>query len=369
MTVRNPIGPSAAAATASTAVSAVASAAKIAAVIAAALMFGVAGASLPAARAADTSFASIVSEVQPKVVKIYGAGGVQGLEAYQSGFLISSEGHILTSWSYVLDTDGDGVVVILDDGRRFMAKTVGADPKLEIAVLKIDAKDLPFFKLDDAIAIETGSRVLAFCNLFNVATGNESVSVLHGVVTAKTPLSARRGAFETTYGGTVYVLDAMTNNPGATGGVLTDRRGRIVGILGKELKNSLNNTWLNYAVPIAELDAAVDDILAGKVRPRSASAQANVKKPKNSLTLKLLGVTLVPDVLAKTPPYVDRVTPGSAAAKAGLKADDLVLYVNERAIASCKVLIDEMTFIDRDDEVRWLVQRGQQLIELTLSVD
>ena len=368
MTVRHPIGPFAAAATASTAVSAAASAVRIAAVFAATLVFGLAEAST-AARAADTSFASVVSEVQPKVVKIYGAGGVQGLEAYQSGFLISSEGHILTAWSYVLDTDGDGVVVILDDGRRFMAKTVGADPKLEIAVLKIDAKDLPFFKLDDAIAIETGSRVLAFCNLFNVATGNESVSVLHGVVTAKTPLSARRGAFETTYGGTVYVLDAMTNNPGATGGVLTDRRGRIVGILGKELKNSLNNTWLNYAVPIAELDAAVDDILAGKVRPRSASAQANVKKPKNSLTLKLLGVTLVPDVLAKTPPYVDRVTPGSAAAKAGLKADDLVLYVNERAIASCKVLIDEMTFIDRDDEVRWLVQRGQQLIELTLSVD
>ena len=51
------------------------------------------------------SFATSIDRVQPKLVKIYGAGGFRGLEAYQSGFLISSEGHVLTVWSYVLDTD------------------------------------------------------------------------------------------------------------------------------------------------------------------------------------------------------------------------------------------------------------------------
>ena len=62
---------------------------------------------LSAAEPADrtTSFAQVVERVQPKMVKIYGAGGVRGLEAYQSGFLISSEGHILTVWSSVLDSD------------------------------------------------------------------------------------------------------------------------------------------------------------------------------------------------------------------------------------------------------------------------
>ena len=92
-----------------------------------------------AARAdgADASFAAVAREVQPKIVKIYGAGGLRGLEAYQSGMLISAEGHVLTVWSYVLDSDD--VTVVLDDGRRFTAKLVGADPLTEIAVLKIDA--------------------------------------------------------------------------------------------------------------------------------------------------------------------------------------------------------------------------------------
>src|SRR5688572_20293208 len=85
--------------------------------------------------ASDTSYADIIAQVQPKMVKIYGAGGLSGLEAYQSGFLISAEGHILTVWSYVLDTEF--VKVTLDDGRSFPATLVGADPRTEIAVLKI----------------------------------------------------------------------------------------------------------------------------------------------------------------------------------------------------------------------------------------
>ena len=65
---------------------------------------------------ADTSFADIIAGVQPRIVKIYGAGGLRGLEAYQSGFLISAEGHILTVWSYVLDTEE--IQVTLNDGRH-----------------------------------------------------------------------------------------------------------------------------------------------------------------------------------------------------------------------------------------------------------
>ena len=241
------------------------------------------------------------------MVKIYGAGGVAGLEAYQTGFLISAKGHVLTVWSYVLDSDV--VTVTLDDGRRLDAQLVGSDPRLELAVLKVSAEDLPHFKLDEAVELQVGDRVLAFSNLFGVAVGGESTSVQHGSVTAKTQLSARRGAFETPYRGNVYVLDAMTNNPGAAGGALTNRQGVLAGLLGKELRNALNNTWLNYAIPVADLHAAVDDMLAGKTRRRSESETA--KKPAQPWTLSLSGVTLVPPVLAKTPPFADRVRPGS----------------------------------------------------------
>ncbi|MEX0711264.1 MAG: trypsin-like peptidase domain-containing protein, partial [Pirellulales bacterium] len=126
------------------------------------------------------SFAGVIQEVQPKIVKIFGAGGFRGLEAYQSGFLISPEGHLLTAYSYVLDSDV--IAVTLDDGRRFDATLLGADPRMELALLKIDARGLPHFDLAQAATAEAGSRVLAFSNLFGVATGDEPASVQHGTV-------------------------------------------------------------------------------------------------------------------------------------------------------------------------------------------
>src|SRR4051794_2972079 len=182
---------------------------------------------------AATSFAPVIAQVQPKIVKIYGAGGFNGLAHYQSGFLISSDGLVLTAWSYVLDSDV--VNVILNDGRKFKAEMKGIDPKLELAVLKIDAADLPYFELNKNAKPEEGDRVLAFSNLFGVATGDEAASVLHGVLSIQTKLEARRGIFETPYQGPVYVVDAMTNNPGAAGGALTNLHGELIAMLGKEL--------------------------------------------------------------------------------------------------------------------------------------
>ena len=72
------------------------------------------GVTTPTARAAQ-SFSEVVVGVQPKIVKIYGAGGGRGLEAYQTGILISADGHVLTVWSYVLDSDS--VRAVLADGR------------------------------------------------------------------------------------------------------------------------------------------------------------------------------------------------------------------------------------------------------------
>ena len=317
------------------------------------------------ASAAEATFIQSVASVQPKMVKIYGAGGLKGLEAYQSGFLISPKGHVLTAWSYVLDTDY--ITVTLDDGRRFQGQLVGADPRREIAVLKIEADDLPHFRLSDAVDLAVGDRVLAFSNLFGVATGDEDSSVLHGCVSAKTRLEARRGAFETPYDGPVYVVDAMTNNPGSAGGVLTDRQGRLVGILGKEMRNALNNTWLNYVIPAAELVTPVDDILAGKTLPRKVDESA--KKPAEPWTLQRTGLRLVPDVLSKTPPFVDAVAPDSPAARAKLQPDDLILFINNSVVASYESVVETLSLIDHIDPVRLTVQRGRQLVEVVLETN
>jgi S1-C subfamily serine protease len=314
---------------------------------------------------AQSSLSEIVAQTQPKIVKIFGAGGLRGLEAYQSGFLISGEGHILTAFSYVLDSDA--VTVYLNDGHKLPAEVLGMDPRSEIAVLKIEGQNLPHFNLEEAVPLDGGAKVLAFSNMFGIALGNEPASVLHGVVAAKTDLAARRGAFETNYRGPAYILDAMTNNPGAAGGILTDRRGRPAGLLGKELRSSTSNIWLNYAIPLGELQPIVDQIIAGKLRP--AKRDEGQKKPKDHHTLATLGIRLVPDFLPRTPPFVESVKSSSPAAMGGIRADDLVLFVNGRVVSSCKLLADELTFIDRLDPIHLTIQRGQELVDVELHVE
>jgi len=310
------------------------------------------------------SLADVIDQAQSKIVKIYGAGGVRGLEAYQSGMLISPEGHILTVWSYVLDTDT--ITVVLDDGRRLEARLLGAEPRLEVAVLKVDAKGLPHFDLSRAATADAGTRILAFSNLFGVAMGNERASVQRGTISVKTTLAARRGSFETPYRGPVYVVDVTTNNPGAAGGALVTRRGDLLGMLGKELRNALNDTWLNYAVPIDQLREPVDAIRAGKYVMRRD--EEGPKKPAHAIDLVALGIVLVPDVLQRTPPYVDHVQPESPAARGGIRPDDLVLLVGDHLVPSCKVLRSELQYIDVGDEVRLTLLRGQELLEIALRV-
>ena len=320
-------------------------------------------------RDCPAAIGNAIARAQPAMVKIYGAGGRRGLEPYQSGILISTDGHILTVFSYVLDTDA--VTATLADGRRFDARLVGADPRLEVAVLKIDAADLPHFELAKAVDLEPPAWVLALSNLFNVAGGNEPASVQHGVVSVKTQLDAGRGAFKTPYRGPVYVLDAVTNNPGAAGGALVDTDGRLAAMLGKELQNAENGTWLNYAVPIAEIRPAVERILADeasekRVGPIFADTKIGTvpDKPAHGWDLATLGVVLVPDVTRWTPPYVDAVRPATPAAGAGLRPDDLVVVVGDRLVRSSKELQAELRQIDRDSPLPLTIQRGEELSDL-----
>jgi len=313
---------------------------------------------------ATDSFARTVAGLQPKLVKIYGAGGFRGLEPYQSGILISPDGHVLTAWSYVLDTDT--VTVVLDDGARFTAELLGPDPLLEVAVLKIAAENLSYFDLAEAVEAPLGAPVLAVSNLFGIATGDEPLSVLHGYVSARTRLEARRGVFETPYRGEVYIVDAVTNNPGAAGGALTTADGQLLAMLGKELRNQGTNTWLNYAIPIAQLRQTVEEIRTGQFVRRPE--QTDVPRPDNPHTLAALGIRLVPDVVERTPPYVDAVRYGSPAEAVGIQADDLILFVGRRLVQSYRDVLSELETIPQTSPLPLTLLRKQDLIEVEVQV-
>ncbi len=313
----------------------------------------------------ESPIALTLQAVQPAMVKIYGAGGYRGLEAYQSGFLISAEGHVLTAYSTVLDTSD--LRVVLNDGRRLDAQMLGGDAWLDVAVLKVDAQGLPFLHLGSAAKGEAGMPVMALSNMFGVATGNEPATVQHGVISIVTDLDARRGTFEIPYKGRVYILDAVTNNPGAAGGALITQDGRLLGMLGKELRNSRNNTWINYALPVDDMRPSVEAILSGQ---RVVAGQGHGRpKAARPLTPAALGLVLVPDVVPRTPPYVDAVIAESAAARAGLWPDDLIVFLDDRLVPSCRAFLDELQYRDHFEVVRVTVLRGRQLLDVELSAE
>jgi S1-C subfamily serine protease len=321
-----------------------------------------AGGEMAAGRVRDpASLQATIVEASRRVVKIYGAGGLRGLEAYQSGILVAPEGVIVTVASSVLDSDG--IDVVLDDGSRHVATLVGIDPRRELAVLTIEAEGLPAFPLAaaaDAPAATVGTRVLALSNMFGVAVGDERVTAQQGVVAAVVPLEARRGAAEAAYTGMVYVLDCTTNNPGAPGGAVVDASGRLLGLLGKELRATASGAWLNYALPTAEVAAGRRDIVSG------AAAEPAGPAPL-PFPARRLGMVLVPDLLDRTPPFVDAVVPGSAAARAGVQGDDLVVAVGGVSVTSRAAVERALGRLAAGDPVQLSIIRDGVLLEVDLG--
>ncbi len=305
--------------------------------------------------AQENSLVPFFERLQPKMVKIYGAGGLKGLESYQSGFFVSDQGHIVTSWSTVLDVEKIRVVTF--DGKKWEATMVGMDPVLELAILKIEADGFPFFSLNPPIKAEVGDRVFGITNLFGIAAGNEENSVQKGNIMGISTLAARRGRMRTPYQGPVYMIDVMSNNPGATGGAIVNLRGDLVAIVGKELKDDATGTWMNYGIPVTEATDSIVKVIEGK----SLTATEETKLAERPHRLLDLGIVMVPDVLPKTPPFVDSVVADSLAAKFGLRADDLVLIVNGQRVDSRQALERILATIDRADPLNILVQRNDLL--------
>jgi len=354
----------------------------------------------PAVSFAADPFVDVVEKSNRKLVKLFGAGGFARLNNYGTGIVISKDGYILTVASQLLDTAD--LAVHLYDGQRLRAQVVVSEPLLDVALLKVKVEgkkldednglDLDYFDFDEAVKrgpAAPGDWVVGMSNTFEIALRDEPLSVQRGVVAAYTKMAGRRGIFEFPYTGDVYVVDAITNNPGAAGGALLTRKGELIGIIGRELKNSLSETWMNYAIPVT---AKMDVRFKVKVKDKDGKEVEEEKTETVSMadfvtrgkkgTYKPVpvpsqfggggyhGILFVPNVLERTPAYIEDVVPGSPADKAGLRADDLVSFVDGEPIVSIKAF-DE--FIQKKTRagtvIRLEVRRGESLqtVELTLG--
>jgi serine protease Do len=330
---------------------------------------------------ADESFAKVAEKVNNKLAKVYGSGGLKGLPSYGTGIVVSADGYILTVYSHLLDTRD--LRVHLADGSRYHAKVVATEPELDVALIKVgDDKtkvdDLEFYDIVAAAKkplADAGTGVLAFSNQFQIATREEPMSIQQGRVAAYARLYGRIGIHEAPFTGFVYVIDAITNNPGAAGGALTNRKGELLGLIGKELRNEQTNTWINYAVPIgAKLEVKGDD---GKLTTVSILDLVEKKENYKPIVTKkekikgggYTGIVLVPNVVERTPPYVEDVVAGSPAAKAGLKPDDLIVYVDGLPVISIQMYNDLVDRYRPDESMKLEIRRGDKLQSITLKLE
>lgn len=267
----------------------------------------------------DGTFAKAVAYAQKRTVKIYGAG-IGRSPAYASGIVVSSTGDILTGNGVYLSAEN--LRVTLPDGKTYPAQVVRRSQNVQVAQLKIEATTPDFFEIPEQPAAAKGDWILAVSNAFKVADGGEPLSVNIGVLALRTQLDARRGVNDFPYEGDVYLYDAITSNPGAAGGAVVSVEGKLVGMIGRVIEAKTTNTRLNYAVPADMLKK----FLAGD-EPMPMVTQNPSPGAKGELGIRLFNLGG-----RKSPAYIDRVVPGSAAAKAGLKTDDMVVSIDGRVV-------------------------------------
>ncbi len=321
-----------------------------------------------AARAQESSLPQVVSSGQDVVVKLFGAG-VGNLDSYGSGVLVSSEGHVLTVWNHLINVGY--LTAVTSSGKRYSVRVMGTSKDHDVALLKLqnDNGDVfPFISLADIQEAEPGTSVLAFSNMFHVATGNEPVSVVHGTVAAKTPLSAGQGRWKFPLKSEVLIVDSVTNNSGAAGGLLTNLQGRPVGLIGREIRHLDSQTWVNYAVPLTTLKPVVETLLEGKrVESQTAGEDKRPRITDRQLTVRF-GITMLPDVVERTPAYIDAVSRRSPAEAAGLRRGDLIVLIDDDIVTSVTDFQQHLAARRPGQKISVTVSRGQQLISIDLKV-
>jgi serine protease Do len=326
------------------------------------------------------SFTNTAEQVNKKMVKLFGAGGFKGLPHYGSGVVVSPKGYILTINNHLL-TSVD-IRIHLHDGRLCHAKVVAREPELDIALLKIEEEleDLPYYDIAKEAArplAETGDWILCFSNQFQIATRSEPMSIQRGTIMAYAPLKARKGVHNAPYAGEAYFIDTVANNPGAAGGIITNRKGDLLGIIGRELKSTLSDTWVNYAIPIR---AAMDientdgkkeriDVVRFIKEGIDGKYKAVERKRQKGGIGAYSGIILVPNAVSTTPPYIDEVVPGSPAAKAKLQPDDLIVYVDGELVQTIKAFSEILKTSNPGAILQLEVQRGMELRTVKLTLE
>jgi serine protease Do len=319
------------------------------------------------------SYAEVLNEVRPAVVSVYsqrvirepllsehpvlerffgsrdhregGAGQVQS--GLGSGVVISAQGYILTN-NHVID-GADEISVQLEDGREFEAELIGADPRTDVAVLRVSGEDLPSAVLADSDIVAVGDVVFALGNALGIG---------HAVTTGIISARGRTGiGILGEEGYEDFLQTDASMNVGNSGGPLVDSRGRVIGINTAIASPGGGNVGIGFAIPINMAREVMQSLIQ----------HGEVLRGYLGITLQDLNGELADEFGASDGGVlVVNVLNESPAAGAGLKQGDVVVGINGEQVGSAGVLRLRVGQMAPDSEVRVTVLRNGERVEVPI---
>lgn len=271
-------------------------------------------------------------------------------QGFGSGVIISENGYIVTN-NHVIE-DAQNIKVILNDKREFDAKLVGTDPSTDIALLKIDAKDLSFLTYGDSNALKLGEWVLAVGNPFNLTS-----TVTAGIVSA-TGRNLRMN--EDQYSIEAFIQTDAAVNPGNSGGALVNQQGNLVGINTAIASRTGSYAGYSFAVPVTIVKKVVSDLKQyGEVQRALLGVNIADVDAERAKELKLEKVEGV---------YIAGVPENGAAKQAGIKEGDVIIQVEGEPIKNTAELQEKISQYRPGDNVKVVVIRDTEKKQFTVTL-
>lgn len=321
------------------------------------------------------TFAPVVRQVAPAVVNVYtrsritgspfddplfreffgdrfgpGFGGEREASSLGSGVLVSADGLIVTN-DHVI-AGADSVTVVLSDSREFPAEVVLTDERTDLAVLRIDpdGESLPHVPLRDSDQLAVGDLVLAIGNPFGVGQ-----TVTLGIVSAlaRTQVGVSDYSF--------FIQTDAAINPGNSGGALVTADGRLVGINTAIYSRSGGSIGIGFAIPANMVRTVIDAAVAG----------GPIERPWSGLLGQAVTAELAPSLALPRPGgvVVARLYPEGPAARAGLKAGDVILEVAGQPILDPKALNFRLATLGVGEQAPLSVWRKGEPLSLSLPLE
>jgi len=269
---------------------------------------------------------------------------------FGSGVIISNDGYIVTN-NHVIEQSKE-IEVVLNDRRTFQAKLIGTDPGTDIAVLKIEGKNLPYITSGNSDSLRVGEWVLAVGNPFNLTS-----TVTAGIVSAK---GRSLDILSDKYKIESFIQTDAALNQGNSGGALVNLKGELVGINTAILSPSGAYSGNSFAVPVSIVNKVVADIIEyGEVQ--RAILGISIKEIDSELAKKL-EMDEIKGV------YIEGVREDGAAAEAGVKVGDIIIAINGVPVNSSAEIQEQVSRYRPNQKVELSLLRNKKEVKIAVTL-